>query len=276
MFNFHTHCYYCDGQGKPKYFVQEAVKQSFTAFGISSHGPLPFDYSFSIKENNIPAYIAEIKEASAEFPQLPISYGLECDFIPNLSKPFSYFKQTYGLQYIIGGIHMVEKDGQLWFIDGPLSATYDDGLANIFHNDIRLAVKTYFYQLFNMIENEQFDIIAHFDKIKMHNKNRYFLETDKWYQNYIFEAIRLIKEKNLIVEINTRGIYKQRYNGFYPSAWILKEIHRQNIPITISMDAHQAQEISLGYESAKQCALETGFRKISQLIDGKIFETNLQ
>lgn len=269
LFNFHTHCRYCDGKGDPQEFIDEAVKQSFTAFGFSPHAPLPFENKFSIKEDILPIYIAEIQQLIKLHPQLPISYGLECDYIPHCSNSFQYFKEKYAIQYLIGGVHLVKYQNQLWFIDGPNKDIYDEGLNKIFANDIQLAVKTYFYQLFEMIENECFDIVAHFDKIKMHNQNRYFREDEKWYQNYIEEALHLIKSKNLVVEINTRGIYKKRCDTFYPSPWIIKKMQQMDIPITISMDAHQSNEISLGFNDAKQCAINFGYKEIVLLINGR-------
>ena len=58
-----------------------------------------------------------------------------------------YFKEKYAIQYLIGGVHLVKYQNQLWFIDGPNKDIYDEGLNKIFANDIQLAVKIYFYQL---------------------------------------------------------------------------------------------------------------------------------
>ena len=253
-FNFHTHCRYCDGKGEIIDFVHEAVKQRFTSLGFSSHAPLPFDNSFSIKEDEIPNYVNEITRLREEYRDiLPLFCGLECDFIPNISKPFHYFKQKYKLDYIIGGVHLVGYDNQLWFIDGRDAQIYDNGITELFGGDSKKAVKQYFRQLCEMIETEQFNILAHLDKIKMHNKNRYFTEDEKWYVDCVEETIRLIMEKPLIVEINTRGIYKKRCDTFYPSPWIIKKLKTHAIPLTISTDAHHKDEISLYFNEAMAC-----------------------
>jgi histidinol-phosphatase (PHP family) len=266
MFNLHTHCSYCDGKGKPIDFIKEAINQEFSALGFSSHAPLPFDNSFSIKEEEIPNYVNEILYLREQYKKiLPIFCGLECDFIPNMSQSFHYFKQKYNLDYIIGGVHLINYNKQLWFIDGKDPQTYDDGLFSLFGGDIKKAVKHYFHQLCEMIETETFDILAHFDKIKMHNKNRYFTEDEKWYINFIEETIRLIKEKLLIVEINTRGIYKKRCDTFYPSPWIIKKLQEHSIPVTISTDAHNKNEISLYFHEAMNCLNECGIKNVETL-----------
>ena len=263
-FNFHTHCRYCDGKGNPEDFVTEAVNQQFTAFGFSSHAPLPFLNDFSIKEENMPQYVDEINHLRNKYAELlPVFAGLECDYIPKISSSFLQFKEKYGLDYIIGGVHLVKKDDQLWFIDGHERKLYDDGLENLFHNDIKKAVGTYFQQLLQMIDTEQFDVVAHLDKIKMHNQNRFFTEDEKWYMNWIEETLHLIKEKQLIVEINTRGLYKKRCDTFYPSPWIIKRLKELSIPVTISTDAHHHSEISLYFNEAKQYLKDCGIQEIT-------------
>jgi histidinol-phosphatase (PHP family) len=266
MFNFHTHCHYCDGKGTPKDFITEAVSQKFTALGFSSHAPLPFENVFTLKEEDLPAYVDEIRRLQGEYAgQIAIFAGLECDYIPNTSRSFDALQQSSSLDYIIGGIHIINHEEQLWFIDGPTTFMYDEGLEQIFQSDIKRAVRQYFYQLYEMIETEKFDVVAHVDKIKMNNKNRYFREDEKWYRDYIEETIRLIKEKSLIVEINTRGIYKKRSDTFYPSPWVIKILKDFNIPVIISSDAHQKDELSLYFDEAKHCLASCGYKEVSVL-----------
>ena len=269
LFNYHTHCHYCDGKGEPEEFVKEAIGQCFHSFGFSSHAPIPIENNFAVKEQDLPQYVSDIQALEQKYPHLPLSYGLECDYIPKVSFAFDYFLQKYHIQYVIGGVHLVAYQGQLWFIDGPKKEIYDQGLQQIFHNDIRLAVKTYFYQLFEMIEKEHFGILAHFDKIKMHNQNRYFTEDEAWYKDYIYQTIELVQQKGLVVEINTRGIYKKRHPDFYPSAGIIKILYQHHVPVTISMDAHAPEEISMGFEQAMNCIREAGYKEVVGVIQGK-------
>jgi histidinol-phosphatase (PHP family) len=265
VFNFHTHCHYCDGKGNPEDFAIEAVNQKFTAFGFSSHAPLPIKNDFAIKEENMQNYVDEIHQLRNKYAgKLPIFTGLECDYIPGISVSFKQMKEQYQLDYIIGGVHLVKKGDQLWFIDGSDPASYDEGLA-LFRYNIKKAVGTYFEQLLEMIDKEEFDIVAHLDKIKMHNQNRFFQEDEKWYMDWIEETLRLIKEKQLIVEINTRGLYKKRCDTFYPSPWIIKRLKELSIPVTISTDSHHCSEISLYFNEAMQCLKNYGIQEVTLL-----------
>ena len=164
---------------------------------------------------------------------------------------------------------------EIWFIDGPKWEVYDEGLQKLFDGDIHLAVRRFFEQSNEMIENEPFDIIAHFDKIKMHNRDRYFHEDEPWYRKLALETLDLIREKGLVMEINTRGIYKKRYNGFYPSPWLMEEACKMGVPAIISADAHHFSEISLEFAAAEEALKKAGYRSVVNFKDGRWVEVAL-
>ena len=259
-FNLHTHSVYSDGKSQPREIAEEAVRQGLTKLGFSEHSPLPFDNNFSVKAEKMPAYVAEITQLKTEFKdKIEILCGLEADYIPNVSETFAVTKEKNHLDYLIGGVHLVGHSAnpeELWFIDGPKWEIYDEGLQKFFDGDIRRAVKCFYDQTNSMIEHEEFDIIAHFDKIKMHNRDRYFHEDEAWYRKLALETLDLIHQKSLIMEINTRGIYKKRYNGFYPSPWLMKEAYKMGIPMIISSDAHHYSELTLEFAAAEKVLRE--------------------
>lgn len=249
--NFHTHSLYCDGKSPLNGFVEEGLRLNYTQLGFSSHAPVPFANDFGINPNEITKYHQEIENFKAQYAGIEFFTGLECDFVPEMTKPFEFYRNTFDLDYIIGGVHLVKApNGELWFIDGSKREIYDNGLNNLFQNNVIKAVTTFWEQTFSMIETEKFDVIAHVDKIKMHNQKRFFTEKEDWYLKLVDHCIELIHQKGLIVEINTRGIYKKRCPDFYPSDYILAELAKRNIPMIISTDAHRSEELSLGYDAA--------------------------
>ena len=301
-FNLHTHSIYSDGKSQPRKIVEEAVRQGFMTLGFSEHSPLPFDNDFSVKEADMPCYVAEIAQLKAEFKdKIDIYCGLEADYLTGVSEPFAVTKEKYHLDYLIGGVHLVVNPAlrqaqgpeetkvvepaetptqtinpdEIWFIDGPKWEVYDEGLQKFFDGDIRRAVCRFFEQSNEMIENEQFDIIAHFDKIKMHNRDRYFHEDEPWYRKLALETLDLIREKGLVMEINTRGIYKKRYNGFYPSPWLMEEACKMGVPAIISADAHHFSEITLEFEAAEEALKQAGYRSVVDFKDGRWVEVPL-
>lgn len=244
--NYHTHSLYCDGKSTLEEHVREAEKQGLLQLGFSSHSPVPFENSFAISEEKLPEYIQEIDQLQQK-TDVKLLKSLECDFIPGMTIDFAERQKVCGLDYIIGGVHLVRPphgDG-LWFIDGSKQETYDDGLRDLFDNNIKAAVTTFWEQTFEMLETQQMDIIAHFDKIKMHNRDRFFTEDEAWYKVLADKAIQLIKRHDVIIEVNTRGLYKKRCEHFYPSTELLMKARKADIPVLISSDAHKAEELML-------------------------------
>ena len=286
-FNLHTHSVYSDGKSQPREIVEEAIRQGLTTIGFSEHSPLPFDNTFSVKSADMPRYVAEIAQLKEEFKdQIDIYCALEADYLTGVSEPFAVTKEKYHLDYLIGGVHLVVDkvpepvegpalSEKIWFIDGPKWEVYDEGLQKFFDGDIRRAVRRFFEQSNEMIENESFDIIAHFDKIKMHNRDRYFHEDELWYRKLALETLDLIREKGLVMEINTRGIYKKRYNGFYPSLWLMEEACKMGIPAIISADAHHFSEITLEFDAAEEALKRAGYHSVVNFKDGPWIEVGL-
>lgn len=244
--NYHTHSLYCDGKSTLEEHVREAEKQGLLQLGFSSHSPVPFENSFAISEEKLPEYKQEIDQLQQK-TDVKLLKSLECDFIPSMTVDFAERQKVCGLDYVIGGVHLVRPlhgDG-LWFIDGSKQETYDEGLRDLFDNNIKLAVTTFWEQTFEMLETQQMDIIAHFDKIKMHNRDRFFTEDETWYKVLADKAIQLIKRHDVIIEVNTRGLYKKRCDHFYPSTELLMKARKADIPVVVSSDAHKAEELML-------------------------------
>lgn len=277
QFNFHTHSIFSDGKSTPDDVVVEAINQGLKAIGFSDHSPVPFENSFAIKNDEIDNYITTIRSLREKYKnQIDVYCSMEMDFIPGIVKDFKQTKETLGLDYMIGSVHLVGNDiNRLWFIDGSKMETYDEGLYNYFDGDIKKGVRAFFHQYNEMIETEEFDIVGHFDKIKMHNRGRYFSEEDKWYRDYMMETLTLIKEKSLIVEINTRGIYKKRSDDFYPSTWTFPLMKEMNIPVVISSDSHKVEELSLCFDEAEKALKAAGYKETMTFKDGAFTSVKL-
>lgn len=273
MYNYHTHTCFCDGSDEPVKYVQEALNNGFKALGFSGHAPVPFENSFAIREDRLNDYLAAINSLKEQFSNsIELLLSLEIDFIPGVTKPFSTFVSECNLDYSIGSVHLVkpEHSEELWFIDGSEQKTYDKGVNELFAGDIKRAVKAYFLQINQMIETENPDIIGHFDKIKMHNAGRWFNESDKWYTDLIKETITLIAEKDSIVEVNTRGVYKGRCNSFFPGLPELRLLREKRVRLITSSDAHKPDELTLGLNDANAMVISLGYKpaKVDKLLNG--------
>ena len=264
-FNFHQHSLFSDGKAEPEAYIKQALELGFEAMGFSEHSPLPFETPFSLKREQVDNYVETLDTLKEKYQdRLAIYRSLELDFVPGFSEDFEQWKKACKVDYAIGGVHLVKPPhtNELWFTDGPDRTIYDNGVRDYFDNDIKKAVKTYYHQQNSMIESQQFDVVAHVDKITMHNQNRFFTEEEKWYRDLVSETLHLIKEKALIVEVNTRGLYKKRSDKLFPDGKTLQQVIELGIPVIISSDAHHPTEINLYFDHAIHKLLHLGCKQI--------------
>jgi histidinol-phosphatase (PHP family) len=76
------------------------------------------------------------------------------------------------------------------------------------------------------------------------------------------ETVELIKTKELIVEINTRGLYKKRCDGLFPDGYALLKVKEMGIPIILSSDAHQHLELNMLFAETVTKLTDLGFKEV--------------
>ncbi len=266
--NYHNHSHYCDGVDTLEAHILSAVEKGVLSLGFSSHSPVLFENKWSMPQEKLSEYLSELDALKKKYEsQISLHKGLEIDYFPDNSHPIQYWKKKAKLDYTIGSVHFVGglEDGTPWEIDGPLSV-FKKGLFEIYQNDIHKALKDYFEIFHHMLEHDCPDILGHLDKIKMHNnKELFFDETKNWYIMLIDGILDHAKDKNVIIEVNTRGIYKKLTQEPYPGALILKKIRDLNIPICLNSDAHHPREITGEYAQVAELLKNIGFKKLMVL-----------
>jgi len=271
-FNFHQHSHFSDGKQPPEDYVKQAVEIGFQAMGFTEHSPLPFATYYALPQGREQEYVAETNRLKEKYAsRIKLYRALEQDFIPGITEDFRSVANRLQLDYTIGSVHLVAsgETDELWFIDGPEMSVYDEGLNQLFHGDIRKGVTQYYHQINEMIQTQEMDVVGHLDKIKMHNAGRFFQVNEVWYQHLVNETLDLVKQKELIVEVNTRGIYKKRSDSYFPDHDTLKKVKELDIPILISSDAHQPHELNLGFAEVQRHLLNFGFTEARYFNDGQ-------
>ncbi len=269
--NYHSHTHYCDGSSTPEDYIKAALAKGIAAYGFSSHVPLPFACAWSVKEERVQDYLAEIDDLKKKYEgQLDIYKSLEIDYIPDIIGPQSDYIKKLSLDYTLGSVHFVgSHEGRHWEIDGEVDI-FKWGLVKIYNHDIRAAVTRYYELTRQMVREHQPDIIGHLDKIKMQNdREHFFAEDADWYVAEIENTLDVIAEEGGIVEVNTRGMYKGVTIEPYPSYWVLEEVHARNIPIQLNSDGHKPEEIIAEFETVAPRLLEIGFTEMRVIIGGE-------
>ncbi len=248
-------------------YVDQARKLNMISIGFSSHAPVPFPTKWCMKSEALDDYLINIEKIKKLNSFVEIYKGLEVDYIPGVTSP-NFFQDK--LDYTVGSIHFIERfpDGTRWEIDGT-HALFLEGYSKLFNNNIQDVITRYFELTREMIAKACPSIVGHLDKIKIQNPdNKFFKETDKWYQDEIKKTIDLIHSSSAIVEVNTRGIYQKKTDTTYPSPWILEILHKRNIPVTISSDAHHSDDIINQFPETASVLKSIGFKTISVLYEG--------
>ncbi|MEQ8689202.1 MAG: PHP domain-containing protein, partial [Imperialibacter sp.] len=195
--------------------------------------------------------------------------SLEVDFIPGVVSVNSDWIIDADLDYSIGSVHFVDsfEDGTPWEIDGA-SKVFEKGLQAIFGGDAKGAIQRYFALTRQMIAEAPPTIVGHLDKIKMQNANGLlFSENDRWYQKEIVETLEAVKEKNLMLEINTRGLYKKKASESYPSPWVFRYLKDMSIPIMMNSDSHHTQEMTGFFSETAEQLISAGLTQVMVLLN---------
>lgn len=268
--NFHSHCDFCDGRAAMERFVHYAVAKKFTAFGISSHAPIPFDSRWAMKKDDIPDYIQEFKRLQVKYADsISLYLGLEIDYFPEEKTAVFDAVKNLPLDYRIGSIHYIDAfpDGTRWIIDGNAHAL-KVATEQLYDNDIKKAVKRFFEVSEEMIQHASFDIIGHMDKI-VPNASEFsdFDINAKWYKDLMSSIFTLIKEKGIIVEINTKSLFGRGMT--FPNQLFFKQMHEMKIPVMVNSDCHFPDKVSDSFEETYAMLEAAGFKSVMGMVNGK-------
>ncbi len=267
--NYHGHCKYCDGHGEIEEYIIEAIQNKMPVIGISAHAPVPFDCFWTMKQDDLSKYFSDIEDLKAKYQgKINILTSLEVDYIPGTTGPDFPMIEALNLDYIIGSIHFVDQfeNGEPWAIDGSFDE-FNVGFNDIFKGDIKKVVKRFFELNREMIQTQQFEIIGHFDKIKMHNATKpLFDESDGWYLQELEDTLNVIAENNIIVEVNTKSF--ERNGLLFPGVSLFPKMKEKNIDVTINSDAHYPNKQICGFSYVANELFRAGYRYLKEFKDG--------
>lgn len=265
--NYHSHCSFCDGIAPMEEFVKSAISAGFTAYGISSHAPLPFSTKWTMEKDRLPTYLSEFEILKSKYAdQIELYAGLEIDYLTKEHNPSSSFFQNLPLDYRIGSVHMVYTDEGEIFDTDQSSEAFKLALTN-YHGDLKQLVKYSFEASMQMVELGGFDFIAHPDKIAF-NASCYESGVDdkSWYRRMREDLFALIAEKELIMEINTKAFANKA--RFFPAQKHFGLIHELGIRVVVNSDAHSPELVNSGRAEALQVLKEVGVKTVCELHGG--------
>jgi histidinol-phosphatase (PHP family) len=241
-----------------------AYAAGLAAIGFSSHAPIEkagFTTDWNMREERLGEYIHEVNAARRRWERkITVYLGLEIDYIKGRRSALDSDIKSLPLDYLIGSVHyLVPPQGAPFTVDGPPTEVRN-GVTEGFGGDGEAMVSAYWDAVTEMIALGGFDIVGHLDLVKKHNAaGKWFNAESGASAQRVEEIARAISAAGLIVEVNTGGINRGYITEPYPSPAILRLLRQYHIPVMISADAHNADDIAGHYAAACQTLLDAGY-----------------
>ncbi len=285
--NYHTHTEFCDGRATAAEMAEAAAAKGYAVLGFSSHGPLPFPNEGNMELSRFGEYRNEIRRVAADWEGrgLEVLLGLEIEWVPGACSPRDPLFRDAGLDYSIGALHFVDLPGPGRFaVD--LGGDAFEAAAEAYRGDAallgRAVYEDYYAKLSRLIDEGGFDILAHFDLVKKNNaaeaagQGRWFDEGSRGYLDAALGAARLLRGRDIVVEINVGGMSRGKVKSPYPSLPILRELRTIGVRITFSADAHAPEHLGVNIEAARELAAAAGYDSIAVLTKGRWMEVGIE
>ncbi len=283
----HNHSTYCDGKHTLRQMAEKACELGLKTLGMSGHAAMATDMSYCMTKEGSIAYAKELLELKAEFaPKLEILLGIEWDFLCDndvfgvSQRVFPDFdaiqKSGFALDYWVGSVHYLQEQDKMPYPVDNTAQDMQNGIDELYNGEAYLAVEAYFANVAKMAQMKP-TVLGHFDLIKKLNKPCkiatdeqniaddkkspyiFFDETAPRYVSAALNALKVARENDCLIEINTGAVSRGYRDDFYPSDFLLAEWQKMGGKITITADAHSAENLCFGFEQAAECAKKAGF-----------------
>lgn len=245
--DYHMHTPLCrHAVGEPVEYARHAVEVGLTEIGFSDHSPMlqdDFD-NWRMRNDQLDEYVAKVRLAQKEFPQLTIRLALEVDYMPGQEGWIRDLAARHPWDYFIGSVHYVSDS---WDIDNPAK------LSEWKKRDAFEVWQVYFERLALAAESGLFEIIGHCDLPKKFGI-RPTQDCTPLYRHFLAAAARA----GCAIELNTAGLRKD-CREIYPERKLLQLAYESRVPITFGSDAHAPAEVGMDFAAALELARGVGY-----------------
>jgi histidinol-phosphatase (PHP family) len=249
--DIHMHTHLCGhAKGEPVDYACRAVELGLAEIGISEHCPMPANYDqLRLAEERFPDYLAMVEAARKAFPKLRIKLGVEAEYCRGQEEYVRRFLGRADWDYVLGSVHYLG----MWCLDDPKEIPTWKKIQDLF-----ATWKEYFQLWKAAARTGLYDSLAHPDLVK---KFGFFPKEPC--EELFEDALRVVAEKGICIEINTAGLRKP-VKEIYPSEAFLQIAGRLEIPITLGSDSHAPIEVGAGFREAVRLARDCGYTQYAR------------
>ncbi len=192
-----------------------------------------------------------------EYPDINIRVGIEIDYFPGQENKIREIIAMYDFDYVIGSVHYLNT----WMFDHP------DYVQEYKKWQLDDLYEEYFRTVRQSINSGLFNIAGHLDLIKIFN---YKIEEKKLLP-MVTPILDDIKKQGMVMEINTSGLYRP-VKEIYPSLEIIKMAVKKEVPLTISSDAHRAEDVGRANKLVVALLQDLGIEWVAGFSKGKMYK----
>lgn len=183
---------------------------------------------------------------------LPVKLGIELDYIPGMEDQIAKFIDSRPWDYVLGSVHFL---GQ-WAIDFSPEVGWPD-------RDVDSAYEAYFLTLQQAARSGLFDVITHPDLIKIFGHR-----PSKAINDFYQETAQAMADGGVCCEVSAAGLRKP-VQEIYPVRELLSACCQQQVPITLSSDAHWPEDAGRNIDRAIALAKECGYTQLAVFSERK-------
>jgi histidinol-phosphatase (PHP family) len=264
--DWHTHNFRCNhATGGLNDYILNAIQKNLAAIGVSDHFPISYSkednslclQQFAMSEDEVKNYLAEARQLKEHYKdKIEVKIGFEVGYLDG--KESEYINRIMSLNgsidYLIGSVHTVKLENTYWGLkNGDLDIIINKyGAENVYSK--------YFETVKAMLLSDKFelDIIGHLDFIKNGKES---VQLNDFILEKVREVLPVIEERDVIVEINSQGL-RNCYKKLYPCKKILKMLYDHDIPILLSSDAHNPQDVGFGFIDILKFIKKVGYTSV--------------
>ena len=246
--DLHNHTTLCNhANGTVEQYVQRAIELGIDQYGFSDHAPMNFDPKYRMDISQKALYEKWVLDAKEKYKnQIKILLAYEVDYLEGYILDEIINSKV---DYLIGSVHFLKNKNDMWGFDNPeFIGVYES-------KDIDTIWLEYFDAIKSMAKTQLFDIVGHFDLIKVF---RFLPKKD--IRILANDALKQIKKSGMVLEINPAGLRKP-IGETYPSKQLLELAYEMNIDITFGSDAHEIEQVGFKYDEVVSLAKEIGYTK---------------
>lgn len=240
--DYHSHTMYCDGKHTPREMIESAIEKGMNGIGLSGHSYVSFDEEWCMSKDGTKEYIREIQALKEEYKdRIQVFLGLEQDYYSEVD--------ASKLDYIIGSVHYIKKNGVYLAVDLEKSAVRRD--VNLhYQGDVYAYMEDYFALVGDIVRKTNCNVIGHFDLVTKFNQDGdLFDENHPRYVQAYQDAIQKILPSDVVFEINLGAIIRGYRTFPYPSMPVIEYIKAQGGRFLLNSDSHHKD--TLMYDFAK-------------------------